>query len=174
MTEGQVSDDPGANRGPIGSDRRNVDETGENRTRLVGEAPSLQTVGKVIEVVREQLRKGQVDEKLLKQLGWDDQQLAAFVKKYDQLFGDRDPEKLRSQLPTQTGADETKLAGEDDLRFGSGADERLRGKQSGESRSADDLKELIESGRLKLGPEYQRLLEEYYKALARTTTRPSR
>lgn len=123
----------------------------------------------LIDKLSSQIEKGEVDKRLLDQLGWSEQELRNFVEKYRKLLtepkgppkvvdmgkGDSQPLDVPTSKVTVkrgTGA----AAGVED------ADATKRAK------AEKDKLRAIEAAKENIAPEYRDLVEEYYKALGRT------
>ena len=101
---------------------------------------------------------------MLKDLGWTEEEVQAFVKKYKNRLDNSRPERDRTALPTRR----TEVAGRAGvLRRGIGIDDRLRAlRDRAKQLDKDHLRRLFEARRETVSPEYRELLKEYWKALS--------
>jgi len=137
--------------------------------------PTVDRAEKLIDELERQLRAGEADPNLLKDLGWTPEQAQAFAKEFRRLStasqplltdadGARTPEYLRVKPP-----------GDDRFRAARGQDREVKGTRAVDQRTPDEIRRLMEVRRRQVGEDYRELLEAYYKTMGgwRPTSRPA-
>ena len=124
----------------------------------------IKLIRTIVDRLSDQLSRGKVDPKVLEELGWTDEEVQAFVKKYTQRLDNRRPERDRTELPALR-EEITGRPGE--FRPGIAVDDRLRAiRDRVKKLDKDQLRRLFEARRDTVSPEYRELLKEYWKALS--------
>jgi len=127
----------------------------------------------VVNALDRSLRRGEVDEKLLADLGWTVPQAQQFVDAYKQAKSSAQPPRAdRTSVPTsQVFRDEKPSGDRKVLRAGSPTAEGAKGLNSSDRRAPDSTRELMEVGRQRVLPKYEPLMEAYYRSL---TSQPAK
>ena len=123
----------------------------------------LESIGRSLDEAKRQIRDGQVDPELLKDLDMTPEEFRQFVEEYANRV-----DRLRRQLDRRPGVD----------RIGAieiGSDERQAGRGASgagdiagtEELTADELRDLYESRMQNVSPEYRKQVEEYYRNIMR-------
>jgi hypothetical protein len=125
---------------------------------------AISSVGKVIDEAAKQLRDGEVDPKLLKDLGMTQQQFKGFVEQYSQQL-----EHLRRNGDdTPTGSQQARAEGPGAkaVQAGQGLDQQVLDVRGSEKLTADQVKKLNESRAAGVSPEYRKQVEDYFRAIS--------
>jgi len=121
-------------------------------------------IRRIVDRLSDQLSRGEVDPKVLDELGWTDEEVQAFVEKYRKRLDNRRPERDRTEVPTLR---EEIIGRPGEIRRGVGIDDRLRAiRDRVKKLDKDQLRRLFETRRDTVSPEYRELLKEYWKALS--------
>ncbi len=124
----------------------------------------LQAIGRVIDEAQKQLRGGDVDPKLLKDLGMTPTQFKAFVEKYTQRL-----EWVKDDRGDISGGS---VAGRQDgpgartVQAGRTLDQQLLDVRGGEKLTPDQIRHLYESRSARISPEYRKQVEDYFRAIS--------
>ena len=155
-----------ARRGPDEEPKERLtqfDESGRGKDEPKTGGELLRTVGPQIRRVAEQFRRGTVDPKLLKELGWSETELRRFVT------GWKADDRFEKFVDGPAGSAEQKVTSRTDDR----AVATLAGTGgtvgSGDTSSvgqSDGAVENFEAGKRQISPRYRQLIEEYLKAIS--------
>jgi hypothetical protein len=124
----------------------------------------LAALGRVIDEAQKQLRGGDVDPKLLKDLGMTQPQFKTFVEKYTQRL-----ERVKDDRGDVSGGP---VEGRQDgpggrtAQAGKTLDQQLLEVRGGEKLTPDQIRQLYESRSAKISPEYRKQVEDYFRAIS--------
>ena len=131
------------------------------------EKQRLKSIGRTIDEAQRRVRAGQIDPKLLKDLGMTEQQFASFVKRYsDRLDKVRKKKDEKVSPPTDTVGNAFVVTGSKELQKGRSADDRLTDITGMSKLTPDQIRKLYESRRAKVSPEYRKHVEAYLRAIS--------
>ena len=128
------------------------------------EQAQISSVGRVMDEAQKQLRGGDVDPALLKDLAMTPQQFRTFVDQYTQRL-----EKVKREPGEQPAGQqqaETSGPGGAQAQSGRGMDSQVLDVRGGEKLSPDQLRKLNESRSAKVSPEYRKQVEDYFRAIS--------
>jgi hypothetical protein len=128
------------------------------------EQAAIASVGKVIDEAQKQLRDGDVDPKLLKDLGMTSQQFKGFVEQYTQQL-----DRIRrngDDAPAGTQQARAEGPGGKAVQAGQGLDQQVLDVKGGEKLTPDQVKKLYESRSASVSPEYRKQVEDYFRAIS--------
>ena len=155
---GPGASDPSQKRGDA------VDVDGGEKPLTPQESARISSVGKVIDEAQKQLRGGDVDPALLKDLGMTPQQFRTFVEQYTQRL-----EKMkRDPAETPDGRQWVGYEGPGGrtTQGGKTLDSQMLDVRGGEKLTPDQLRKLQESPTAKVSPEYRKQVEDYFRAIS--------
>ncbi len=135
--------------------------------------PSTGRIEQAVDALERSLRRGDVDEKLLADLGWTIPQAQQFVDAYKRAKPSAQPPRAdRTSVPTTQVFREEKPPGDRAvLRAGSPTAPGARSLNASTRRSPDTTRDLMEVGRQRVLPKYELLMEAYYRSL---TSQPAK
>jgi hypothetical protein len=150
----------------VNAQREQVDQPAVDFDKLSPEMQAqLQALGKAMELAEQQVRQGNVDPKLLSDLGMSQAQFAAFVKEYTDRFGQIHKMADQTARPAAAGEAPAMNIGQQGLQTGRGADSGVTGR-GGEKLSPDELKKLYEQRSAGVSPEFRSQVEAYFRAIS--------
>lgn len=135
--------------------------------------PSTGRTEQAVDALERSLRRGDIDERLLADLGWTIPQAQQFVDAYKRTKSSAQPPRAdRTSVPTtQVFRDEKPSGDRVVLRAGSPTAPGARSLNASDRRSPDATHDLMEVGRQRVLPKYEPLMEAYYRSL---TSRPAK
>ena len=138
------------------------DESGRSKDEPKTDSGLLRTVGPQIRRVAEQFRRGTVDPKLLKELGWSETELRRFVTGWE--ADDRFEKFVHGAKSTQqTVASRTDGR---PITTSNGAGGTVGSGTTSSVGQSDEMIENFEARQRRTSPRYRQLIEEYLKAVS--------
>jgi hypothetical protein len=153
---GGAASDPSKERGPMGEDVALSPTAVEDQ--------ELASIGRVMDEAIKQIRGGDVDPALLKDLGMTAGQFKDFVDKYSRQLAllprkpDADP--AGSQVMPKAGH------GSREVEAGANVADQLLDVRGAEKLSSDQVRKLRESRSARVAPEYRKAVEDYFRAIS--------
>jgi collagen type III alpha len=140
-----------------------------------GGSSRLSTIDRTERLVNElerELRRGEPDPNMLKDLGWTPQEAQRFVREFRRAHRDSPTARISSGGVQEIIPSPASQPGDERFRTAAGRDAGIRTRDAVDRRDPDTIHRLLEIRRQQVGEEYRELLEEYYKTVAgrRTTT----
>ena len=147
-----------------------------SRSVTPGQKERLQTIGRAINEIERRTRAGKIDPNLLKKLGMTEQQLSQFVKRYTDKFDKIRKPKMKKDakppLPEEDVVSSTSVqTGSKKLQKGTAIEKGMSDVTGTSKHSADDIRKLYESSKVKISPEYRKHVEAYLRAISENAPR---
>jgi len=146
----------------VGPRRTDFSETGRADGGARTDRQLLSTLGPELRKLDQEMRQGTVDEKLLEELGWNEEQLRRFVSEYTDRFGDFAAGSADDGTTTPGSRPrdgEVTAAAGDGGTVGGGMTSAERG-------TADDLGDNAETRRRRAASRFRRTIEAYRQAVS--------
>jgi len=137
------------------------------------ERAQLESIGRAINEGQKQLRSGQVDPELLKQLGMTQNEFKTFIEKYSSRFGQIKEMPKQTAIPGKAAAKAAESIGVPTVQHGAGMDKGLQDLRGAPKLSPDELKKLYESRAANVSPEYRKQVEAYFRAISESSAAPA-
>ncbi|MFP4356490.1 MAG: hypothetical protein ACLFUJ_15355, partial [Phycisphaerae bacterium] len=131
-----------------------------------GQREKLESIGRTIQEADRNLRDGQVDPELLKELNMTPQQYTNFVKRYVDQFQQVRQSARRGDGQPEPG--QVVIHGSEQVQQGQSGKQELTGT---EQLSEDEIRRIQQSRLEDISPEYREQVEQYFRNLGQTGRR---